>query len=135
MGMFDKFLKPEQRSLENPNVPVSSENFLHLMGLGEYQAGADVTINIENAMGVPAIWAATNFISGTLASLPLEILNGNEPVTTGLGAWINRAVNPSMSSFAWRKYIFEQTLTSRNASAAILVKSTATERLDISATN
>ena len=135
MGMFDKFLKPEQRSLENPNVPVSSENFLHLMGLGEYQAGAGVTINIENAMGVPAIWAATNFISGTLASLPLEILNGNEPVTTGLGACINRAVNPSMSSFAWRKYIFEQTLTSRNASAAILVKSTATERLDISATN
>ena len=48
MGMFDKFLKPEQRSLENPNVPVSSENFLHLMGLGEYQAGAGVTINIEN---------------------------------------------------------------------------------------
>ena len=111
MGMFDKFLKPEQRSLENPNVPVSSENFLHLMGLGEYQAGAGITINIENAMGVPAIWAATNFISGTLASLPLEILNGNEPVTTGIGAWINRAVNPSMSSFAWRKYIFEQTLT------------------------
>ena len=111
MGMFDKFLKPEQRSLENPNVPVSSENFLHLMGLGEYQAGAGITINIENAMGVPAIWAATNFISGTLASLPLEILKGNEPVTTGIGAWINRAVNPSMSSFAWRKYIFEQTLT------------------------
>ena len=111
MSMFDKFLKTEQRSLENPNVPVSSENFLHLMGLGEYQAGAGVTINIENAMGVPAIWAATNFISGTLASLPLEILNGNEPVTTGIGAWINRAVNPSMSSFAWRKYIFEQTLT------------------------
>ena len=111
MGMFDKFLKTEQRSLENPNVPVSSENFLHLMGLGEYQAGAGITINIENAMGVPAIWAATNFISGTLASLPLEILNGNEPVTTGIGAWINRAVNPSMSSFAWRKYIFEQTLT------------------------
>ena len=111
MGMFDKFLKPEQRSLENPNVPVSSENFLHLMGLGEYQAGAGITINIENAMGVPAIWAATNFISGTLASLPLEILNGNESVTKGIGAWINRAVNPSMSSFAWRKYIFEQTLT------------------------
>jgi len=81
------------------------------MGLGEYQAGAGITINIENAMGVPAIWAATNFISGTLASLPLEILKGNEPVTTGIGAWINRAVNPSMSSFAWRKYIFEQTLT------------------------
>ena len=111
MSMFDKFLKTEQRSLENPNVPVSAENFLHLMGLGEYQAGAGITINIENAMGVPAIWAATNFISGTLASLPLEILNGNESVTKSIGAWINRAVNPSMSSFAWRKYIFEQTLT------------------------
>ena len=49
MGVFDRFVKPEQRSsLEDPSAPVSAENFLHLMGLGEYQAGAGVTINIEN---------------------------------------------------------------------------------------
>ena len=28
-----------------------------------------------------------------------------------MGTWLDRAVNPSLSSFAWRKYSFEQTLT------------------------
>ncbi len=35
MGMFDRFINTEQRSLENPNVPVSADNFLHLMGWGD----------------------------------------------------------------------------------------------------
>ena len=35
MGLFDSFKKAEVRSLENPTVPVSVENFLHIMGLGE----------------------------------------------------------------------------------------------------
>jgi len=32
MGLFDNFKKAEVRSLENPTVPVSADNFLHLMG-------------------------------------------------------------------------------------------------------
>ena len=32
-------------------------------------------------------------------------------VRDGVGAWLDRAVNPTLSSFAWRKYIFEQVLT------------------------
>ena len=32
MGLFDNFKKAEVRSLENPNAPVSAENFLHIMG-------------------------------------------------------------------------------------------------------
>jgi len=70
MGMFDRFIKTEQRSLENPNAPVSAENFLHIMGWGDFQSTAGVTVNIDNALGVRAVWAAVNFISGTLASLP-----------------------------------------------------------------
>ena len=30
-------------------------------------------IKVDNALGVPAVWAAVNFISGTLASLLLEV--------------------------------------------------------------
>lgn len=111
MGMFDKFLKTEQRSLENPNVPVSADNFLHLMGWGDFNSSSGVVVNVESALGVPAIWAAVNFISGTLASLPLEVMrrtqSGTERVTDGMGTWLDRAVNPSLSSFAWRKYSFE----------------------------
>ena len=97
MGMFDKFLKTEGRALENPNVPVSADNFLHLMGWGDYNSSSGVVVNVENALGVPAIWAAVNFISGTLASLPLEVMrrtqSGAERVTNGMGIWLDRAVN------------------------------------------
>ena len=74
MGMFDRFIKTEERSLENPNVPVSADNFLHLMGWGDFNSNSGVVVNVENALGVPAIWAAVNFISGTLASLPIEVI-------------------------------------------------------------
>jgi hypothetical protein len=32
MGLFDNFKKVDVRLLENPNIPLSAENFLHLMG-------------------------------------------------------------------------------------------------------
>ena len=99
MGLFDNFKKAEVRSLENPNAPVSAENFLHIMGWGDFQSTAGVTVNIDNALGVPAVWAAVNFISGTLASLPLEVCRGNQRVTDGIGTWLNRAINPTTSSF------------------------------------
>ncbi len=84
MGMFDKFLKPEQRSLENPNIPVSADNFLHLMGRGDFNSSSGVVVNVENALGVPAVWAAVNFISGTLASLPLEVMRRTQGGTERL---------------------------------------------------
>ena len=70
MGLFDNFKKVDVRSLENPNIPVSADNFLHLMGWDDLNSSSGVVVNVENALGVPAIWAAVNFISGTLASLP-----------------------------------------------------------------
>ena len=84
MRMFDKFLKPEQRSLENPNIPVSADNFLHLMGWGDFNSSSGVVVNVENALGVPAVWAAGNFISGTLASLPLEVMRRTQGCTERL---------------------------------------------------
>jgi len=121
MGIFDIFLQKEARSLENPNLPVSSDNFLQMMGWGGSTSEAGIPINIDNALGVPSIWAAVNFISGTLASLPLEIYENDEKVNDGIGAWINRAVNPSVSSFEWRKYTFEQVLTG-GRSVTLIIK-------------
>ena len=67
MGMFDRFIKTEERALENPNALVSSDDYCtswdgvisHLLLV--------VTVNVDNALGVPAVWSAVNFISGTLA--------------------------------------------------------------------
>jgi phage portal protein BeeE len=74
MGLIDRFIKTEKRSLENPNIPVSANNFLYILGYGDTTAASGVTVNVETALGVPAIWAAVNFISGTLASLPIEVM-------------------------------------------------------------
>ena len=55
--MFDRFIKTEERTLENPNAPVSSEDFLHIMGWGDFSSAAGITVNVDNALGVPAVWA------------------------------------------------------------------------------
>ena len=120
MGVLDVFKKSEARSIENPNVPVSAENFFQILGFGDVSSTSGVVVNIETALGVPAVWSAVNFISGTLASLPIEVYRGNERVTTGIGAWLDRAVSPSQSSFEWRKYTFEQTLTGGRSATQIV---------------
>ena len=55
MGMFDRFIKTEKRSLENSNAPVSSKDFLHIMGWGDFSSAAGITVNVDNALGVPAV--------------------------------------------------------------------------------
>mgnify|MGYP003657643004 CR=1 FL=1 len=75
MGLIDMFRRaPEARNLENPSAPVSAADFLQVMGWGDLSSASGVNVTIENALGVPAVWAAVNFISGTLASLPLEFV-------------------------------------------------------------
>ena len=120
MGVFDVFKKTEVRSIENPNVPVSADNFFSLMGWTNSQSASGQIVNIETAMGVPAIWSAVNFIAGTLASLPLEVYQGRDKVTAGIGGWLDSAVNPELSSFNWRKYTYEQTLTTGRSATLIL---------------
>ena len=115
MGLFDRFRRVENRNLENPNAPVSADDFLQVMGWGDFVADAGVTVNTDSALGVPAIWAAVNFISGTLAGLPLEVyrktVEGRVQVDNKFSNMIGHAVNDAMSSFEWRKYMFEQVLT------------------------
>jgi HK97 family phage portal protein len=110
-----KAADPEQRaSIEDPRVPISSSAILDFLGVsGMSEAG--VTVTLENALGVPAIWAAVNFISGTMAGLPLHVYQkteeGRERVGGQLGALLHDAVNDECSSFEWRKYKYERALT------------------------
>lgn len=119
MGLFDRFRKVEERNLENPNAPVSATDFLSIMGWGDFSADAGVTVNIDTALGVPSIFAAVNFLSGTLAGLPLNVYrkSGSKrtKVTNGVANILHGAVNDGMSSFEWRKYIFDQVFTGGRA--------------------
>jgi HK97 family phage portal protein len=116
MGLFDRLRKPENRNLENPNAPISADNFLQVMGWGDMYASAGVNVNVDTALGVPAIWTAVNFIAGTIAGLPLQVYRrmpdgGREKAQVEFATMLHDAVNEGMSSFEWRKYSFEQVLT------------------------
>lgn len=94
----------------------SSPSFMQVLGLdGVFGSSSGEVVTIETAMGVPACFAAVNFISGTIAGLPLHIYRrtgqGRERVTGGLSTILHDAVNDEQSSFEWRKWFFEQVLT------------------------
>lgn len=109
--------KQEQRAnIENPTVPVSSENFLEFFLGDNGNSASGVSVTVDNAMGIPAVWAAVNFLAGTIAGLPLKHYRktetGREEVKGKLARILHSAVNDEMSSFEWRKYSFERTFTS-----------------------
>lgn len=131
MGLFD-FRKREVQRVEpvvsaEPRgevpagtMPTSASNFLEIItSMGYGATDADVPVNTETALGVPALWTAVNFLSGTLAGLPLQIYRrrgqGRERVTGGLATILHDAVNDEMSSFEWRKYTFDQVFTGGRA--------------------
>lgn len=108
MGIFSR--RKEERS-----VTQSSSSFLEVFGLQSRVAASGVAVNNVNALGVPAFWAAVNFLSGTLAGLPLHVYkkgeNGPERVDNPISKLLNEVPNETMSSFDWRKYSFDQTFT------------------------
>ena len=131
MGVLDLFRREVRASVEDPQVPISSRAVLELFGLGGLSASG-VQVTLDNALGVPAVWAAVNVIASELASLPLQLFrktkDGREPVVGGLAKILHDAVTDDMSSFLWRKCLFEQVLTNgrsftlieRNASGRVM---------------
>jgi HK97 family phage portal protein len=90
-------------------------SFLELIGLG-----GSAYVSMEEAIGVPAVWAAVNFLSGTMAGLPLNVYDrdskGNKkkvkptkvnPVVDML----HNAINDDCSSFQWRFDMFTAVFT------------------------
>ena len=54
MGLFDNFKKIDVGSLENPNIPVSADNFLHLMGWGDLKTRMEAHATaIQNGIKTP----------------------------------------------------------------------------------
>ena len=119
MAVFDIFRRRENRNLENPSAPVSASDFLQSMGWGDTSSSSGVTVTIDNALGVPSIWSAVNFLAGTMAGLPLHVYrrtaDGRARVTTDVAPILNETANDGMSSFEWLKYTFEQVFTGGRA--------------------
>ncbi|MGA1058677.1 MAG: phage portal protein, partial [Phycisphaerales bacterium] len=84
--------------------------------LGLWQPDGAVSVTVETALGVPAIWAAVNFRSGTLAALPLHVYRRERDGTvTKTNSPLNRllhdAPNEAMSAFDFFKFLFDQKFT------------------------
>lgn len=109
------FGKAEKRaSVEDPRVPISNDAILKFFGL-EAEGTAAEHVSVDTAMGVPAAWAAVNVISGTMARLPLHVYRktdaGRERHGGPLASILHDAVNDEMTSYQWRKHLFQQVLT------------------------
>lgn len=104
----------EARSLENPQVPISAQSIVSFFGMDGTSAAGEV-VTIDSAMGVPAVWDAVNFLSGTLAGLPLHVYRktkaGREKVSGAIADLLHDAANDEMSSFEWRMNHFTGVFT------------------------
>ena len=67
MGLFDKIFR---RDTEGTDIEVA-------FGLKQIS-----NITREQALEIPAVSAAVNFIAGTIASLPIRLYNSNDEVQT-----------------------------------------------------
>ncbi|MBB6193204.1 HK97 family phage portal protein [Sphingobium wenxiniae] len=112
MGWRDWLGLEQRSSIENPTVPVSSENFLALFGV---QSGNLPHVTIDSALTVPAVSAAVTFLSSSMANLPLHAFRvkgeGSERIRGGIQRLLNEAPNPEWTSFGWRKYMWQQVFT------------------------
>lgn len=111
--MFGWF-KRENRSVVMADVRVSdATGMVQILGLDGFSAGETVTV--DSALGVPAVSAAVNFYSRSLASLPLHVYrkdgDGQKRATDGVEPLLNEAPNEGTSAFDWRKYFFDQVFT------------------------
>lgn len=101
----------EDRSLENPAVGLGDAEELNDFISGS----AGETVNRETALTVPAVWAAVNVLSSTIASLPLNVYrrNGDERERLSespLQALLHDAPNRRWTSYAWRKQMMQSIL-------------------------
>lgn len=102
------FKKKEKR--EVAFTQSTNASFLELFGLT-----GPASVSMEEALGVPAVWAAINFISGTIAGLPLNVFErdrqGNKRKVKATKAnpvvsMLHDQVNEGYSSFQWRFDMF-----------------------------
>lgn len=126
---FSKREREARASLENPSVSLVDVSALSA-AMGEWwHSASDVVVTDERALSVPSFTAATNFISGTVAALPLDMYergtDGRTAVSSGLGALLHDAVNDELTSFQWRKQAMMHVLAGGGRSYSFIERNVA----------
>lgn len=85
-------------------------SFVEIFGLS-----GSASVSMEEALGVPAVWAAVNFLAGTIAGLPLNVFQRDSKgvkkkvkstPANPIVPMLHDAVNDGLSSFQWRYDMF-----------------------------
>lgn len=108
----------KKRATENRGAvtqATTDSTLLRVFGLTGGTSASGQSVTVESALGVPAVFAAVNFISGTMAGLPIHVFeqdgDDRKRWTGPLASMLQDAVNDETTSFDWRKYTFDQVLT------------------------
>lgn len=87
-----------------------------LEGLSEI-LGAEATsegVTMKEALSLPGVWAAINFLSAAMAGLPIEVYErtakkgGDKRILGGVADVVGQAVNDTTTSFVWRETLFAE---------------------------
>ncbi|WP_281955570.1 phage portal protein [Pseudophaeobacter arcticus] len=76
--------------------------------------GTSEGVTMKEALSMPAVWDAINFLSAAMAGLPIEVFEktdetgGDTKLTGGVADVLGAAVNDSTTSFSWRETFFAQ---------------------------
>jgi HK97 family phage portal protein len=109
------FRRKQERAV---TVTAADPRFLEVFGLK-----TPASVGPDEALGLPAVWAAVNFLSGTVAGLPLHTY---DKTTTGkkkvkatkanpVVGVLHDAVNDGLTSFQWRYNLMTAVLTEGRA--------------------
>lgn len=112
-------------SIENPTVPVSdTKEFMAFFGMDSVTLP---TVTVASALRVPAVNAAVNFLSRTLAALPLHAFvrkDGSTDRENGAVEKVLRNWTPEMDGFKARQYFWQCVFTGGRGLAWIERKGT-----------
>ncbi len=101
----------EKRSLENPAVGIGDAAVFE----DAFTVSAGEPVNRETALSVPAVWAAINVLSSTIAALPLNVYrkSGDDRErlsNTAIQKLLHGAPNRRWTSYRWRRYMMQSIL-------------------------
>lgn len=112
MALFNLFSgETRANSLENPSVSLTDANAFRLAFGGDFKGFTDEEVNENTALGVPAIWAAVDAVSGAIASLPLHVFTntGEGPVKAEkdpVYSLLHDVVNDDLlTTSQWRRWV------------------------------
>ena len=113
MGILNRMRAESRASIENPRVSLASPEAFAIIFGDAHKSATGIEVTTEAALGVPSVWAAINFISGTIAALPLQLyrqdgLARNDPLYSILHDVVN---DDQVTSFKWRKQMMYCALT------------------------